>query len=95
MEENTEQITNEEEKFEIKILQTNEETGEVEITMHDRNLVFHPTEYELRDYRSSWKKCHCGRQTWFSDNWCPACGQRLGKPENYGEEQYSPYHNKL
>lgn len=48
--------------------------------------VFYPTEYELRDYRSSWKKCHCGRQTWFNDNYCPACGQRLGKPENYGEE---------
>jgi hypothetical protein len=80
MEENTEQITNEEEKFEIKILQTNEETGEVEITMHDRNLVFHPTEYELKNYRNSWKKCHCGRQTWFNDNWCPACGQKLGFP---------------
>lgn len=69
MEENTEQITNEdindeileEEKFKIITLQTNEETGEVEITMHNKNLVFHPTEYELKDYQSSWKKCHCGR----------------------------------
>lgn len=52
----------------------------------NKNWVYQPSEYELRGYQDSWKKCHCGRQTWFNDNYCPACGQRLGKPENYGEE---------
>ena len=70
----------EEEKFEIITLQTNEDTGEIEQTMHDRNLIYIPTEYQIIDYQKSWKKCHCGRQTWFNDNFCPACGQRLGRP---------------
>lgn len=70
----------EEEKFEIITLQTNKETGEPEITMHNRNLTYIPTEYQIIDYRRSWKKCHCGRQTWMNDNWCPACGQKLGRP---------------
>ena len=69
-----------EEKFEIIPIQTNEETGEVEITMHDSRIPFIPTEYKIINYRQSWKKCHCGRQTWFNDNFCPACGQRLGRP---------------
>jgi hypothetical protein len=73
----------EDEKFEIVTLQVNEETGEPEITMYNRNLTYIPTEYQIIDYQRSWKKCHCGRQTWFNDNYCPACGQRLGKPENY------------
>lgn len=76
----------EEEKFEIITLQKNEETGEPEITMYDSRVRYIPTEYQIIDYKSSWKKCHCGRQTWFNDNYCPACGQRLGKPENYGED---------
>ena len=70
----------EEEKFEIVALVVNEETGEAEITMHNRLLTYIPTEYQIIDYQRSWKKCHCGRQTWFNDNWCPACGQKLGCP---------------
>lgn len=70
----------EEEKFEIVALVVNEETGEAEITMHNRLLTYIPTEYQIIDYQRSWKKCHCGRQTWFNDNWCPACGQKLGRP---------------
>ena len=70
----------EEEKFEIVTLVVNEETGEAEITMHNRLLTYIPTEYQIIDYQRSWKKCHCGRQTWFNDNWCPACGQKLGRP---------------
>lgn len=68
-----EAVTEESVESEIPLL---EPTGNV-------HWVFQPSEYELKDYRSSWKKCHCGRQTWFNDNYCPACGQRLGKPENY------------
>ena len=68
------------EKFEIISLVVNEETGEAEITMHNRLLTYIPTKYQIIDYRNSWKKCHCGRQTWFNDNWCPSCGQRLGRP---------------
>ena len=70
----------EEEKFEIVALQVNEETGEPEITMYNKNVKYIPTEYQIIDYQRSWKKCHCGRQTWFNDNWCPACGQKLGFP---------------
>lgn len=73
----------EEEKFEIITLQVNEETGEAEIIMYNRNLTYIPTEYQIIDYQRSWKKCHCGRQTWFNDNWCPACGQKLGMPKAY------------
>lgn len=73
----------EDEKFEIVTLQVNKETGKTEITMHDRNVKYIPTEFQIINYKQSWKKCHCGRQTWFNDNYCPACGQRLGKPENY------------
>jgi hypothetical protein len=73
----------EDEKFEIIILQTNEETGKPEIMMHDRNLAYIPTEFQVIDYQNSWKKCHCGRQTQFNDNWCPACGQKLGMPKSY------------
>ena len=69
-----------EEKFEIVPLQVNEDTGEIEQTMHNRLLPYIPTEYQIIDYQRSWKKCHCGRQTLFNDNWCPACGQRLGFP---------------
>lgn len=86
MEENTNEViealnsTYEEEKFEISVVEVDNNTGEVTITMHDRNIRYIPTEYQIINYRQSWKKCHCGRQTWFNDNFCPACGQRLGKP---------------
>ena len=69
-----------EEKFEIVAILTNEETGEAEVTTHNRLAKYIPTEYQIIDYQRSWKKCHCGRQTWFNDNWCPACGQKLGFP---------------
>ena len=46
----------------------------------NKNERYIPTEYQIINYRQSWKKCHCGRQTWFNDNFCPACGQRLGRP---------------
>ena len=86
MEENTNEViealnsTYEEEKFEISVVEVDNNTGEVTITMHDRNIRYIPNEYQIINYRQSWKKCHCGRQTWFNDNFCPACGQRLGKP---------------
>jgi hypothetical protein len=76
----------EEEKFEKIVLETNADTGEPVILMHDRNVKYIPTEFQIINYKQSWKKCHCGRQTWFNDNFCPGCGQRLGKPENYGED---------
>ena len=74
-----------EEKFEIIILQTNADTGEVEQTMHRRDLAYIPTEYQLAGYQHSWKKCHCGRQTRLNDLWCPSCGQKLGMPDIYDE----------
>jgi hypothetical protein len=49
---------------------------------HERYI---PTEFQVIDYRRSWKKCHCGRQTWLSDNWCPECGQKLGMPNIYDD----------
>ena len=70
----------EEEKFEIITLLTNQETGEVERTMYNPLVKYIPTEYQIIDYQRSWKKCHCGRQTRFNDNFCPSCGQRLGRP---------------
>lgn len=73
------------EQFKITALVVNEETGEAEILMYNKNLKYIPTEYQLADYRNSWKKCHCGRQTWFNDNWCPACGQHLGMPNIYDD----------
>jgi hypothetical protein len=75
----------EDEKFEIVVLQVNEDTGATEITMHNRLTPYIPTEYILGDYNTSKKTCHCGRQTWLNDNWCPACGQKLGMPNIYNE----------
>ena len=86
MEENTNEVIEElnenyeEEKFEIAVLEVNDKTGEIAATMHNPNIKYIPTEYQIINYRQSWKKCHCGRQTWFNDNFCPACGQRLGRP---------------
>ena len=68
MEENTEQISKQAEDVQWEQLQWNK---------HDRYI---PTEFQLIDYRRSWKKCHCGRQTWMNDNYCPGCGQKLGMP---------------
>lgn len=70
----------EEEKFAIAVLEVDNNTGETILTMHNKDLKYIPTEYQIINYRQSWKKCHCGRQTWFNDNFCPACGQRLGRP---------------
>ena len=70
----------EEEKFEQTVFETNADTGEPVILMHDKNVKYIPTVFQIIDYRQSWKKCHCGRQTWFNDNFCPGCGQRLGRP---------------
>ena len=39
-----------------------------------------PVEYAWIDYERSWKKCLCGRVTLMRDNWCPACGKKLGMP---------------
>lgn len=68
MEENTEQITEE-----IKC----------EKLPWNRLDEYIPIEFQNIDYQRSWKKCHCGRQTWLNDNWCPGCGQKLGMPEKY------------
>jgi len=73
MEENTEQISKQAEDIQCEQLQWNQ---------HDRYI---PTEFKLIDYRTSWKKCHCGRQTWINDNYCPGCGQRLGMPNIYDD----------
>ena len=70
-----------EEKFEIITLLTNEETGEAEQTMHNRLIKYIPTEFQWIAWGKSWKKCHCGRVTGFTDSWCPSCGQHLGRPE--------------
>ena len=71
MEENTEQIPEQAEEARWEQLSWNK---------NDRYI---PTEFRLIDYRNSWKKCHCGRQTWMNDNYCPSCGQRLGMPNIY------------
>ena len=86
MEENVNEVIKEleedykEEKFEIAKLEVNNETGEATVTMYNRDIRYIPTEYQIINYKQSWKKCHCGRQTWFNDNFCPGCGQRLGRP---------------
>ena len=66
--------------MEEEIKQEAIETVEILEPSYNRNDNYIPTEYEIIDYQKSWKKCHCGRQTWFNDNWCPACGQKLGRP---------------
>ena len=84
MEENTEQIVEEkvEEVVEETAKITVEEAVEKILTPlpYNREERYIPTEFKLIDYATSWKKCHCGKQTWFNDNWCPRCGQRLGRP---------------
>lgn len=74
MEENTEQISTQTEEAHWEQSPWNQ---------HDRYI---PTEYQIIDYQRSWKKCHCGRQTWMNDNYCPSCGQKLGMPNIYDNE---------
>lgn len=71
MEENTEQISKQAEDTQLEQLQWNK---------HDTYI---PIEFQLIDYQTSWKKCHCGRKTWMNDNYCPCCGQKLGMPNIY------------
>ena len=73
MEENIEQISKQIEDTQCEQLPWNK---------YDRYI---PTEYQIIDYRKSWKKCHCGRQTWMNDNYCPGCGQKLGMPNIYDD----------
>lgn len=79
MEENSMEITTEETAAESIIEDTVAE--KLEPNPHNREERYIPTEYQIIDYQRSWKKCHCGRQTWFNDNYCPRCGQRLGAPD--------------
>ena len=61
---------------------------EVEASPYNKNERFIPTEYHYDiDNKKSWKKCHCGRQMWYNDNFCPACGQKVGKPDVVYEER--------
>jgi hypothetical protein len=73
MEENTEQIPEQAEEVQWEQLPWNK---------HDTYI---PTEFQVIDYQRSWKKCHCGRQTWMNDNYCPSCGQKLGMPNIYDD----------
>lgn len=77
MEENTEQITEE----------TTEAVEEKEYIIEqlpwNKHEAYEPTEFQRISWRESWKKCHCGRQTWINDNYCPGCGQKLGMPKAY------------
>lgn len=58
-----------------------EETKEEEtIETHNKHEPYIPTEWQLIDWHQSWKKCRCGRVTGIRDNWCPSCGQKLGRP---------------
>ena len=53
---------------------------------HNRLDRYIPVEYQWIAWGQSWKKCHCGRVTGFTDNFCPSCGQHLGRPNMEGEE---------
>lgn len=68
MEENTEQIQKQTEETQWEQLPWNKQD------------IYIPTEFQVIDYLRSWKKCHCGRKTYMNDNYCPSCGQRLGRP---------------
>ena len=76
-------MTDEENKVEETVPVMEEEVEEAlkwEILPWNKNDRYIPTEYEIIDYQRSWKKCYCGRVTKFNDNFCPACGQCLGRP---------------
>lgn len=55
-------------------IKTNEEI------VYNKFEPYVPAEFAYIDYEHSWKKCRCGRVTGYRDNWCPACGQKLGFP---------------
>ena len=57
-----------------------EETPKFEQLPYNKHDRYIPTEFQIIDYKRSWKKCYCGRQTWMNDNYCPSCGQSLGRP---------------
>lgn len=48
---------------------------------YNRLEPYIPIEFNIVDFERSWKKCKCGRIVLFRDNWCPACGQRIGFPQ--------------
>ena len=75
MEENIQEVATEE-----KVEEVVEEKVEWEILSYNKHDPYIPTEYQIIDYQNSWKKCYCGRVTRFNDNFCPSCGQRLGRP---------------
>ena len=52
---------------------------------YNKHDIYISTEFQVIDYQRSWKKCHCGRQTWMNDNYCPSCGQKLGMPNIYDD----------
>ena len=64
----------------VPIVKEAEEAPTWEILPWNKNDSYIPTEYEIIDYQRSWKQCYCGRKTRFNDNWCPSCGQKLGRP---------------
>ena len=78
MEENSMEITTEETAAEQIIEDIVSE--KLEPLPYNREERYIPTEFQLIDYQNSWKKCHCGKQMWFNDNYCPRCGQRMGRP---------------
>lgn len=83
MEENSMEIITEETEKETAVEEAVVEevvVEKLEPNPYSREERYIPTEFQLIDYQNSWKKCHCGRQTWFNDNYCPRCGQRLGRP---------------
>lgn len=46
----------------------------------NRSHVYIPKEYQRIDWQRSWKKCRCGKTCNLNANWCPSCGQHLGRP---------------
>ena len=75
-------MTDEENKVEdtAPAVEEVEEILKWEILPWNKNDSYIPTEYEIIDYQRSWKQCYCGRKTRFNDNYCPSCGQKLGRP---------------
>lgn len=61
-------------------IQATTNTEETIIESYNRYDPYIPVEYAWIDYERSWKKCACGRVTLIRDNWCPACGRKLGMP---------------
>ena len=59
----------------------NNMNNEEEVIVYNKHETYIPTEFAYIDYERSWKKCRCGRVAQMRDNWCPACGQKLGIPD--------------